>query len=79
MNEHGWDTVSISEGSGLKRWLKDSRLLFFLDVFCQVFSHNELLFKIFHLRNSSVTLVSNAVSEFITMVSAVTLLCNLIS
>ena len=66
MNEHGWDTISISEARGLKRWLKDSKILFFLGVFRQVFSHTELLFKIFQSRNSSATLVSNAGSECIT-------------
>ena len=61
MNGSGWDTSSISEASGLKRWLEDSTFLFFLDLFHQIFPHIEFLFSVFQSRRTSISLVADAV------------------
>ena len=47
INEPDQDNPSISEASGLKRWLNDPTFLFFLDLFHQIFPHVELLFQFF--------------------------------
>ncbi len=65
INEPGWDNPSISEASGLKRWLNDHTFLFFLDLFHQIFPHVELLFSVFQARNSSIVLVGEAVGTCI--------------
>ena len=65
MNGSGWDTSSISEASGLKRWLEDSTFLFFLDLFHQIFPHIELLFSVFQSRRTSISLVADAVRSCI--------------
>ena len=60
-----WDRTTISEASGLLKYLEDEEFLFLLEFFQLLMPEVDALFKTLQTRNVSVDKVANELREFL--------------